>query len=503
MTDTKKIPITDNLLMSVDFRTRIVGVGPDGKLITEPTPDGMTDWFIRDSILAGFAARITGKARPGNMEGIKLYAQRKLMGRPCRFPCGSWPETTLSSARKTAGAALLKMMNGEDPNQVKKENHAKVVADRAKAKLTFGLVLTRDALKRSTYDAEKTKQDRADVEKWLKELKIWRMPIAEVTHEILSDMMKTIEDKRGKATALKCWRYSRAAWNRLPSEVMPPVDPFEEWKKTGGILPVILRKKTAFDTEDKQGKEWIKAVAKLREIEGARGYPSRVMADYILLALCWGARRGEAARTCIQDVDFEHEFVVFRDTKNKRDHFFPLTPGCAAILKRRIEDNNTPRGRDVRKASKGEEYYIPEWIFPSAKRGKHLVEPRSALDEAKASSGLKISMHDLRRAFAGEITADVFGKDGAKDFGLVKLAMNHTEMANDVTQGYIPLKFHLRTLRPIYETHERRVFSAAGLDHLLPKQETAEMDIGVLLAAIKEMAKDPPALEALRNALVD
>lgn len=95
------------------------------------------------------------------------------------------------------------------------------------------------------------------------------------------------------------------------------------------------------------------------------------------------------------------------------------------------------------------------------------------------------------------------GADGKStgSFGLVKVALNHADMQNDVTQGYIMCKPRLKMLRSIYLAQERRVFSAAGLDHLLPKQENAEMDLSVLLAAIKAKATDPQAVEALRNAL--
>lgn len=295
---------------------------------------------------------------------------------------------------------------------------------------------------------------------------------------------------------MKCWRYARAAFNRLPSDQAPAVDPFSEWLKAGGVLPEVKRRQTVIDTDDRQGKDWLKAVAALRGAEGSRGYPSRVMADYIILALCWGARRGEASRVKTGDVDFEREFVVFRDTKSKRDHFFPLTPGCAAILKARIKDNDKPRGRDVRKAAAGEPHHIPEWVFPSAKRGKPLTEPRSALGTAETASGIKITMHDLRRAFAGEVAADVLGNQKG-DFGLVKVAMNHADLANDVTQGYIMLKSRLRMLRGIYEEQERRVFKAAGLTSMLPAD--ARDPVSEIADALKNA--DPAVVAKIRKAL--
>lgn len=499
MAEPRKVTLTDNLLGSIDFLHRVLGVGDDGKPITEPTPEGMTDWFLRDATLPGFAVRITGKAKPGQGEGIAFYAQRKLAGRPCRYKCGEWPETSIKKARDIAVKALGLMANGQDPNLEKKKAKAEVVAHRQQAKLTFGFVVARDAANRQSADSDKTIQDRKDVAKWMADLKIWRMPIKDVDADSLQDAIEDLRKKRGDSSAVKCWRYCRAAWNRLPASETPPVDPFAEWQKSH-TLPTIKSRQTAIATDEYQGKKWLSAIADLRNAKGSRGFPSRVMADYILMALCWGARRGEASRIKLEDVDFEREFVVFRDTKNSRDHYFPLTPGCAAILRNRIADNALPRGRDVRKAKRGESIELPEWIFPSHVRGKHLVEPRSALGSASTASGLKISMHDLRRTFAGEIAVDVMGGNTRGDFGLIKLAMNHADMANDVTQGYITIKANLRMLRSIYEAHERRVFEAAGLSELLPAQASDD-GVDQLIEKIKAKATDPEVLKKIMEAL--
>ena len=492
----QKLPFTDKLLLALSFENRVLGRNDNGSLKTTPTPQSMTDWFLRDATMPGFSVRVTKK-------GLRFYAERKLAGRPCRFDCGEWPQTSLTKARKTAEAALSKMKLGQDPNLEKKREIASVIDARARERLTFGFAMERDAKNQIATDAKGTAKDRRDVQKWIQELKIWRTPLHNVSAQSLQEMMQEVSSARGAPSSVKVWRYSRAAWNRLPANETPSVDPFAEWLKAH-TLPVIKRRQTTISTDEKQGREWLKAIAALRDNDGSRAFAHRVMADYIILALCWGARRSEAAELRVENINFEREYVVFRDTKNGKDHFFPLTPGCAAILHRRIEDNQAPRGRDVKKAKKGAEYYVPEWAFPSRIRGKHLTEPAGALAIGEGASGLEIDMHDLRRSFAGEVAADVMeGADGKStgSFGLVKVALNHADMQNDVTQGYIMCKPRLKMLRSIYLAQERRVFSAAGLDHLLPKQENAEMDLSVLLAAIKAKATDPQAVEALRNAL--
>lgn len=494
--DPQKLVLTDDLLERIRFDQRIVGRNADGSLKTVPLPEGMTDWFLRDAKLAGFAVRVTGK-------GLRFYAQRKLAGRPCRFDCGAWPETSLRNARRDAEEALSKMKLGQDPNLEKKKALAEVKQERARAKETVGVMFARDANIQAESDSPSTQRDRKDVQKWVEDMSIWRISIHELTPDALNDMMSSVRSQRGDATAVKVWRYLRAAWNRLDSSEQPDRDPFDDWLKKHQ-LPVIKRRQTVIHTDDEAGQKWLKAVASMRGIAGGRNFAKRVMADYIILTLCWGARRSEAASLKVADVDFEREFVVFRDTKNTRDHYFPLTPGVAAILRCRIADNNMPRGRDMKKAMKGEPTYIPEWVFPSPKRGVHLVEPRAALDLGQTASGMRITMHDLRRGFAGEVAADTLVDENGNikgDFGLVKIAMNHADIKSDVTQGYIMIKPRLKMLRPIYLAHEKRVFLAAGLGDLLPN-EPKQNETEDLIAALMKKAKDDPAvLEKLMAAM--
>jgi integrase len=496
--DPQKLVLTDSILERIRFDQRVIGQKADGTLITVPLPEEMTDWFLRDAKLSGFAVRITGK-------GLRFYAQRKLAGRPCRFDCGAWPETSLSKARKTAEDALAKMKLGQDPNLEKKKAIAEVRQERQRARETLGAIFARDIITQAENDAAKTQRDRKDVQKWIEDMTIWREPIHELSPDHLDEMMTALRTQRGDATALKVWRYLRAAWNRLDSTEQPDRDPFADWLKKHK-LPEIKRRQTVIHTDDDTGKQWLQAVATMRNLAGGRNYAKRVMADYVILSLCWGARRSEAAALKVSDVDFEREFIVFRETKNTRDHYFPLTPGVAALLRHRIEDNNLPRGRDVKKALRGEPTYIPEWVFPSPKRGVHLVEPRAALDLGQAAAGMRITMHDLRRGFAGEVAADALVDDEGNikgDFGLVKIAMNHADMKSDITQGYVMVKPRLKMLRPIYLAHERRVFKAAGLDAFLPadpKKLKQKESIDALLALAKE---DPKLRQQLREALAE
>lgn len=491
-----KLPITEALLDLIDFKQRIIGRNEDGSLKTIPFSGN--DWFLRDASMDGFCVRVTAK-------GLCFYAQRKLGGRPCLFPCGDWhktgEKTPLTKARKKAEMALAMMKLGQDPNLEKKKAIAEVVHAREKARLTFGLVVERNAKNKETSDAPSTAKDRRDVIKWIQKMKIWRTPLHEVSDKDLQAMMDELKNTRGDASSVKVWRYTRAAWNSLLAGEIPPVDPFDEWLKSH-TLPTIKRRQSSLPTEEKAGRDWLQCISALRNNEGSRAFAHRVMADYILLSLCWGARKSEGCGMQATDVDFEREFAVFRDTKNGRDHFFPLTPGCAAILRNRLVDNNKPRGVDVKKALKGESTFVSPWLFPSRIRGKHLEIPSGALRIGDEGAGIKINMHDLRRTFAGDIAADVMvDADGKStgNFGLVKVAMNHADIMSDVTQGYIMLKSRLKMLRPIYLAHEKRVLTAAGLAHFLPKESIKQPpNLHDLLETLKANADNPEAMALIR-----
>lgn len=471
-----QVSITDDLLRAVEFSWRIIGIDDSGAPITAPTPARMRDWFIRDKDTPGFAVRITPGAKT-------FYAQRKLAGKPCRVVLGAWPATRIDKARVAAIKAMEEMAAGIDPHSKKRDAIADIEARRERARRTFGVIFAEDILRNAPAaapasdpdapatamgggkaDKKNTADDRLYIRKCLEALPIWKVAAAELDAGDLGAMLAAVRSQRGVATSLKCWRYARAAWNRQDSK--PAHDPFGDWLSKN-TLPKVERRQTSLDADETAGKNWLKSVAALRDMEGSRAFSRRVQADYILLALVWGGRKTETAGLLVEDVDFARECVYFRQTKSGRTHAFPLTPGAAALLKRRIEDNNAPRGRDNRKIAHGETIEPSPFVFPSPKRGRHIVDARTALASGKDGSGLKIALHDLRRGFAGAMALDAFSSGG--DLSIVKLAMNHASVGSDVTWGYIQPK--LKLLRPMYLAHERRVFEAAGLSNLLPEEE--------------------------------
>ncbi len=504
-----KIPFTERTIQAIarlPFDQRPIGVDDGGALITEPVAPGVLDYFVRDARQPGFALRLT---RAG---ARTWYAERKLAGRVCRFKCGDFAGTPLTKARDKAVLALAQIDQGIDPNHVVKDAKRRTQERHTLEKLTFGLMMTRDAERRANAaegkaDTFNTARDRRNTIKVVKAQPAWSMPVSDVTANDLDALILAVRKKHGDTTAIKVWRYTRAAYSRLASTETPPVNPFAEFLKShDGTLPRPKRRNTFLPTDEQAGHTWLRFIAAQRHAETAvtTGHPwtRAVMADYIILTLCWGARKMEGMALKWSDVDFDRKLVAFMDTKTKSDHYFPMTPGVEAILRRRQEQNAKPRGRDVERAKKGVPIPVPEYVFPTERRtakSGHITGVQSLLDLASEESGTYVTLHDLRRSFAGDIALDVLTGDGTGrgDFRLVKLAMNHAEQNADMTQTYIMLRPKLRVLTPIYAAHERRILGICGIDIPGDVPGTA----GLLDAVRARAATDPAMLEQLRALL--
>lgn len=124
-----------------------------------------------------------------------------------------------------------------------------------------------------------------------------------------------------------------------------------------------------------------------------------VAADFILITMLWGMRRGESATFQWRDqltdaeaaegrwIDIEMGVAFVGDSKNRSDHEFPIAPCAIELLKRR-------RAVQI----EGE-----KWVFPA--RSPHSAkgfysDPSIAMDTVKKRAGLKVVRgHDLRRTF--------------------------------------------------------------------------------------------------------
>lgn len=503
-----KIPFTDKtlrLIFALPFEQRPVGIADDGSIVTEAVPATMTDYFVKDATLPGFNLRVQ---RSGTRSFV---AEKKLGARPCRFKCGEYPSTSLTDARAKAKAALNIIATGRDPNlevrAAKQATEKKQVVQR----LTFYRMMQRDAERRADgaegkRDTFNTARDRKNTLKVVKRYAIATMPIGDVTASDLDTLISTIR-KKHPTTAIKVWRYARAAWGRLAADEAPAVNPFEEFLKSHDTsLPRPKRLTNVLPIEEQRGRDWLQRIAAQRFPETClkTGHPwtRGVMADYILCTLCWGARKMEGMALQWSDVDFDRKIVIFRGTKNKTDHLFPLTPGVEAILRRRFDENAKPRGRDKELAKKGAIIPMSEYVFPTERRTAktgHITSVDSLLRHASNEGEVRCTLHDLRRTMAGEVALDILSgdKSGRGDFRLLKLALNHAEANSDVTATYM-VAHKLRVLAPVYEAHERRILGIAGIP--IPERsrtvDEVEAEVAQAMEHVGKLAAQDPIARA-------
>lgn len=425
---------------------------------------GAFDVIYRDTKQSNFGVR----ASPG---AISFFVQRKMGGSTSfKRTLGTYPDLPLEMARKRALVWLGWMAEGKDPLLVIKEQRAATQEAQEKNRRTFGKVFDDYAAIKRKNSATATIMDREKIAKKLAATKLWHVPFDEITVDIVDAAISKEMDKH-LATAWRIYRYARAAYAFEADKLQISGNPFSLWRKWKAPQEVA-RREGVLPTSDAAGQKWLRELVKLREHEQAS---VAVTADYLLCLLLWGGRKTETQKLTIADVKFKDRMVVFRgrNTKNKRDHYFPLTPWAAEIVKARIEKNGERKGN---------------WVFPSRIEGKSLVEIRPVLAMLEKASGLAINAHDLRRTFASELT----GETNANLF-LVKSAMNHAGVTQDVTVGYIAIKAKVDALRPAYEARERRLRKLSGSAtpvEALPKS---------IQVTLKSAAKNPE----LRNQLLE
>jgi integrase len=135
--------------------------------------------------------------------------------------------------------------------------------------------------------------------------------------------------------------------------------------------------------------------------------------DFLLVALFTGMRRSEVARLRWEFIDLEGRSLTVPTTKNGDPLELPLSKFLHDMLTTRREAN--PKG---------------EWVFPGRGKSGHLVESKKFYARVTKTSGIRFTLHDLRRTF---IT--IAESLDIPHYALKRL-LNH-RADSDVTGGYI------------------------------------------------------------------
>ena len=494
------VPFTAALIKSLRFDQRPISWSEEGGLVTEPTPTGTREWFLRDTLTPGFGIRVMkGKS--------SFFVQRKRGG----STTDRWTlqdQHSLTAARKQAVEWFAVMARGDDPREEKrKKAHARQEA-RELGKNTFGAVYDRFVTEGVNLKPSSI-TDRAKVSRWMAGTDLWNTPLHLVDKALVGTTFKPIFEaadraraaKRGAgdtttkrgggamqdvATAWKCLTLSGTCWNRADGQKVTH-NPFAAWRKEHKkTLPLVEPRTQVLPTNRTNGQDWLKALEVLRSDERHR---VSVVADYLMLLLMWGGRKTETRLLRWRDVSWEDRQVCYdaETTKGKKAHYMPLTPWGSQIL----------RGRRDRNEAAGYPVSANSYVFPTAAimKGKDAGQPiadyRGVTEMLRDQTGLWIRAHDLRRTLASEI----FGT--TQNVATVEIALGHGSK-KAVTRGYI--QSAVEALRPLYEAREKRLRQMIGLDVApTPKHvsEAQQSMVAAALAILKQAGVDVADLVAI------
>jgi len=266
-------------------------------------------------------------------------------------------------ARRNARELLAQFSRGEDPREAKRLALSRSITLR-QAWLQYSAARKLGAQARRDYSRAIEKH-----------LSIWLdRPLCQITG---ADVVRTYtsmssQDRLGPSATAKAFRIFRAVYNfaEIANEDLPrnPADRLTKlrlWHRD--------RRRTGYIQPSQMGL-WYDAVMAL---------PSVTAQDYLRLVLFTGMRRSEAAGLKWSNVDFSRRIFMVPVTKNGDPLVMPMSKFVLSLLQRRrqmVADS--------------------DYVFPADSSKGFLQEPKKWVAEVSRSSGITVTLHDLRRTFA-------------------------------------------------------------------------------------------------------
>jgi integrase len=356
--------------------------------------------LYRDATLPGFGLRVGTKSKTYFVEGqVRRHTVRTTIGRHDVFP----PEV----ARRRALKSLAEMADGRNPTEDRRVKRAATMT----LEDAFDSFFERRALAKTS-----TENYKRSIEIYLKD---WAgKPIAEISRRMVLDRHRKIATENGPVTANNVMRHLRSIYNFTSA--------------AHGELPpnpvTILTHARAWNPERRR-----------RTVVPAHGLPKwwravhaeeNYVRDFLLIALFTGMRRSEIARLKWEYVDLDARTLTVPTTKNGDPLELPLSDFLQELLVTRRD--NDPEG---------------EWVFPGRGETGHMVETKKFYARVAKSSGIRFTLHDLRRTFV-----TIAESLDIPHYALKRLLNHRAE--TDVTAGYIIIDVE-RLRRPVERVANR------------------------------------------------
>jgi integrase len=340
------------------------------KRLDSLTNNGATRDVYHDAKIQGLQLRVSNSGR-------KTFISRpSIDGKPIMITHGIYPNTTIEQARNKTIEAFNSCSAGINPNKVKKNKQTKFTA---LGDVMFDYIKVKHKLKPKTV---------SDYEGLFNLFLLdWRhLELTKITQKMVQERHLQIGEKspyRANATM----RLLRALYNfadgyyedlngeliALPNPVRQ-ISKFNNWYKekprTNTIQPNDLEK-------------WFNATSNLSSHNNnlIRNNVSLTVSDLLMFILFTGLRKSEALGLLWEDVDFENAHFTVKATKNNSDLNLPLTTFTTdLLLKRKIITES-------------------QYVFTGKDGIQQLDNPYKQIKKVNEESGVKFTMHDLRRTF--------------------------------------------------------------------------------------------------------
>jgi integrase len=363
-----------------------------------PPPTGQT--LYRDASLSGFGLRV------GTTSKV-FFAEGQVARRTIRATIGKYGPLTPEVARKRALKLLGEMAEGRNPNGERRAHRASAMTLRE----AFDDFFDRRPLAPSSTD-----NYRRSIDIYLKD---WSAkPIGEISRRMVLDRHRKIGEENGLVTANNIMRHLRSIYNftsaahgELPANPVSILTQARAWN--------VERRRRNVVPAHGLPKWW-------RAVHEEEGY----VRDFLIIALFTGMRRSEIARLRWEFIDFDGRTLRVPTTKNGDPLELPLSSFLFELLLARRDSD--PEG---------------EWVFPGRGESGHMVETKKFYARVTKTSGIRFTLHDLRRTF---IT--IAESLDIPHYALKRL-LNH-RADGDVTGGYIVIDVE-RLRGPVERVAER------------------------------------------------
>lgn len=376
-----------------------------------PLPGKRTE--IYDSKTPGLIVRVTHT-------GAKSFtAYRRVNDKPQRVRLGRYPDMSIEQARKAAAKALSKMADGIDPVAERRANQTRCIT----LQNVLDAYVESHELKPGTVKDYCRAIDETAAD-WLNK------PLLSITKEMIERRHRR-RGERSKARTNNAMRVLRALFNYATAEYEDAdgnpliiVNPVKRISATRAWYRVPRRQSVI---KNYQFPAWFNAVVNLRgKRKGARAGVVRI---YLLAVVFTGLRKEEGAQLKWPDIDFGDRTFTVNDPKNRDRHTLPLPDFLYDQFLVAYKEVEQKKAENMKTGQEDDSDL--DYVFPRIGGSQYRADLRHWIDKISEVSGVRATLHDLRRTFtttAESLDISVYA---------LKRLLNHRISQSDVTAGYI------------------------------------------------------------------